>query len=144
MAAIAARAAEAAAVADEDEFAAPPRPAEVEALAGLSDPSVADWETSRVADLALTVERTALASDPRLVGVEQAVYADAAERVAIASSTGVAGEYESSSCFAYLQALAEGEGGAGDRPRLRPRPRARAASTPRRSAREGGGAGGWR
>jgi len=110
VAAIAARAAEAAAVADEDEFAAPPQPAEVEALAGLSDPSIAEWETPRVVDLALTVERTALESDPRLVGVEVAVYADVEEQVAIASSTGVAGEYESSSCYAYLQALAEGDG----------------------------------
>lgn len=110
VAAIAARAAEAAAVADEDEFAAPPRPAEIESLPGLSDPSVAEWETSRAAELALTVERTALDSDPRLVGVETAVYADSAEQVAIASSAGVAGEYEASSCYAYLQALAEGEG----------------------------------
>jgi len=110
VAAIAARAAEAAAVADEDEFASPPQPAEIEALPGLSDPSIAEWEPARLAELALTVERTALDSDPRLVGVETAVYADAAEQVAIASSTGVAGEYESSSCYAYLQALAEGEG----------------------------------
>jgi PmbA protein len=110
VAAIAARAAEAAAVADEDEFAAPPQPAEFEALPGLSDPSVAEWEASRVADLAIAVERTALESDPRLVGVETTVYADADEQVAIASSTGVAGEYETSSCYAYLQALAEGEG----------------------------------
>jgi PmbA protein len=107
---IAARAAEAAEVADEDEFAAPPRPAEIEALPGLSDPSVAEWEASRLAELALTVERSALESDPRLVGVEQAVYADAAEQVAISSSAGVAGEYETSTCYAYLQALAEGEG----------------------------------
>lgn len=110
IAGIAAKAAEAAAVADEDEFAVPPQPAEFEALAGLSDPSVVEWEAGRVAELALTVERTALDSDPRLVGVEVAVYADSDERVAIASSTGVAGEYESSSCYAYLQALAEGEG----------------------------------
>ena len=110
VAAIAARAAEAAAIADEDEFAAPPQPSEVEALAGLSDPSIAEWETPRAVDLALTVERTALESDPRLVGVEVAVYADSDEQVAIASSTGVAGEYETSSCYAYLQALAEGEG----------------------------------
>jgi len=110
IAAIAARAAEAAAVADEDEFAAPPRPAEIEALPGLSDPSVEAWSTARAAELALTVERSALAADPRVVGVEQVVYADSAERVAIASSTGLAGEYESSDCFAYLQALAEGEG----------------------------------
>jgi PmbA protein len=61
--------------------------------------------------LALTVERTALAADPRVVGVETVVYADASERVAIASSAGVAGEYESSDCFAYLQALAAGDGG---------------------------------
>jgi PmbA protein len=109
--AIAARAAEAARVADPDEFAAPPEPAEIEALPGLSDPSVEAWATADAVELALTVERTALAADPRVAAVEQAVYADSSERVAIASSTGVAGEYESSSCFAYLQALAEGEGG---------------------------------
>jgi PmbA protein len=107
---IAARASEAAAAADEDEFAAPPQPAEIEALPGLGDPSVAEWDTSRIAELALTVERTALDSDPRLVGVEVAVYADSDEQVAIASSAGVAGEYEASSCYAYLSALAEGEG----------------------------------
>jgi PmbA protein len=110
VAAIAARAAEAAAIADEDEFAAPPEPAEIEALPGLDDPSVETWDTSRVAELALAVERTALAADERVVAVETAVYADASERVAISSSAGVAGEYASTSCFAYLQALAEGEG----------------------------------
>jgi PmbA protein len=110
VAATAASAAEAAAVADEDEFASPPQPSEVEALPGLSDPSVGEWETGRAADLAITVERTALASDPRLVAVEMTVYADSEEQVAIASSTGVAGEYGTSSCYAYLQALAEGEG----------------------------------
>jgi PmbA protein len=110
VAAIAARAAEAATVADADEFAAPPVPAAVAALAGLSDPSLESWSTARVAELALSVERAALAADARVSGVEQVVYADSAERVAIASSTGVAGEYESSQCFAYLQALAEGEG----------------------------------
>jgi PmbA protein len=107
---LAGRASEAAAAADEDEFAAPPQPAEVEALPGLSDPSIDEWDTARIADLALTVERTALESDPRLVGVEVAVYADADEQVAIASSAGVAGEYEASSAYAYLSALAEGEG----------------------------------
>lgn len=110
VAAIAARAAAAARVADEDEFAGPPEPAPVEALAGISDPGLATWTSAEAAELALAVERAGLAADRRVVGVEQAVYADAAERVAIASSTGVAGEYEASSCFAYLQALAEGEG----------------------------------
>jgi PmbA protein len=107
---IAARAAEAAGVADEDQYAAPPEPAEVEALVGLSDPSVAAWTTAEVAELALAVERTALAADPRIAGVETAVYADSSDLVSIASSTGVVGEYESSNCFAYLQALAQGDG----------------------------------
>ncbi len=110
VAAIAARAAEAAEVADEDEFAGPPQPAEFEALAGLGDPSVGEWEAARVAELAIAVERAALEADPRLVAVETAVYADADEQIAIASSTGVAGSYETSSCYAYLQALAEGDG----------------------------------
>ncbi len=109
--AIAARAAAAAEVADEDEFAAPPAPAEFEAIPGLSEPRLASSTAEQVAELALAVERTALAADSRIAGVEQAVYADSADRVAIASSTGVAGEYETSSCFAYLQALAEGDGG---------------------------------
>jgi PmbA protein len=111
VAAIAARAAEAAGVADEDEFAGAPAPAEIEALPGLSDPSIAAWPSADVAALALSVERAALAADERIAGVEQAVYADSAERVAIVSSTGVAGEYEASSCYAYLQALAASEEG---------------------------------
>jgi PmbA protein len=110
--AIAARVAEAARVADEDEFAGPPRPdGEVPDLEGLSDPSIGEWSTARVAELALGVERAALDADPRIAGVEQAVYADSSDRVAIVSSTGVAAEFESSSCYAYLQALAEGEAG---------------------------------
>ncbi|HEX7059764.1 MAG TPA: TldD/PmbA family protein [Solirubrobacterales bacterium] len=112
LAAVAARAAQAATVADEDEFAAPPEPVgAVEQIEGLSDPSLAEWGTAKVADLALAVERSALEADPRIAGVEQAVYAESADRVAIASSTGVDGEYEASSCYAYLQALAEGDGG---------------------------------
>lgn len=108
--ATAARAAEAAAVADDDEFAGPPAGAVgAPSLAGLSDPSVQERPIADLAELALTVERSALEADPRVAGVEQAVYVDSADRVAIASSTGVAGEFESSLCYAYLQALA-GEG----------------------------------
>jgi PmbA protein len=113
VAAIAGRAAEAARVADEDEFAgAPPAPvAEPPRLAGLSDPGRAEWPTDRLAELALEVERVALACDERVVGVEQAVCFDSAERVAIATSTGAGGAYETSSCYAYLQALAAGAAG---------------------------------
>jgi PmbA protein len=112
IATLAARAAEVAGLADEDEFAGPPH-AGTDPVADLelSDPSIGQWPTADIAELALDVERAALEADPRIAGVEQAVYADSAERVVIATSTGIAGEYESSSCYAYLQALAEGEGG---------------------------------
>jgi len=112
VAAIAARAAEAAGVADEDEFAGPPAPdGAAPAIEGLTDPSIAEWPTAKVAEMALEVERAAVAADPRIAGVEQAVYAESADRVAIASSTGVEGSYEASSCYAYLQALAESGAG---------------------------------
>jgi PmbA protein len=112
IATLAARAAEVAGLADEDEFAGPPRAgADPVADLDLSDSSIGQWPTADIAELALDVERAALGADPRIAGVEQAVYADSAERVTIATSTGIAGEYESSTCYAYLQALAEGEGG---------------------------------
>jgi PmbA protein len=109
---IAARAVEAGRVADEDEFAAPPgEGGGAPALAGLSDDSLAEWSPARIADLALAVERTALEADGRIAAVEQAVYFDSAERVAIAASSARGGEYETTSCYAYLQALAEGADG---------------------------------
>jgi PmbA protein len=105
--AIAARAVEAARACDRDEFAAPPAdPGAAPALSGLSDASIGEWSTARVADLALAVERSALGTDARIAGVEQAVYFDSSERVAIAASAGVGGEFESSNCYAYAQALA--------------------------------------
>jgi len=110
--AIAARAVEAGRAADEDEFAGPvDGGGELPVLEGLSDASRAAWSPAQIADLALAVERRALDSDPRIVAVEQAVYFDSAERVAIASSSAPGGEYETTSCYAYLQALAEGKDG---------------------------------
>jgi PmbA protein len=109
--ALAARAVEAARVADEDEFAGPPSADGAAADLQLSDPSVSEWPPDRIAELTLAIERAALDADPRVAGIEQAVYADSAERVAVASSTGVGGEFERSSCYGYVQALAEGEGG---------------------------------
>jgi PmbA protein len=112
LAELAARAVESAQAADEDEFAGPPATsAAPPAALELSDPSIESWSMAEVAGLALAVEREALAADTRVAGVEQAVYAGSADRVAIASSTGIAGEYESSSCYAYAMVLAEGEEG---------------------------------
>jgi PmbA protein len=112
IAALGRRAAEAAGVADGDPHAAPPQPGAAAPALELDDSSVSEWSMARVADLALAVERAALAADARVAAVETAVYGDSAERVAIASSTGMAGEYEASTCFAYAQALAEADEGA--------------------------------
>jgi PmbA protein len=97
--AVAVRAVEAAQVADEDEFAAPAKAdSEPPALEGLSDPSHGQWSPAQIADLALSVERTALEADARIAAVEQAVYFDSAERVAIASSAAVGGDYATTTC----------------------------------------------
>jgi PmbA protein len=112
LASVGGRAVEAAKTADEDEFAKAPAPeGEASSIAGLRDASVSGWPTAEVADLALAVERAALEVDKRIVGVEQAAYADSDARVAIRSSAGVEGSFEASSCYAYLQALAGGNGG---------------------------------
>jgi PmbA protein len=124
IAAISARAAEAARAADEDEFTGPAEPPvrfipdiggkgapEPAAALELSDPSVSAWPADRVADLTLAIERAAIDADERVAAVEQAVYADSAERVAIVSSTGIGGEFERSSCYGYVQVLAEGDDG---------------------------------
>jgi PmbA protein len=113
LAGISARALEAARVADEDEFAGPAvvEDAEPAAVGDLSDPSLGAWQPAQIADLALAVEKAALAADRRVAAVEQAVYFDSAERVALAASPALGGEYEATSCYAYLQALADGDDG---------------------------------
>jgi PmbA protein len=112
IAALGERAAEAARACDEDEFAAPPAPeAEGPPVLELTDPSIAAWSAKQIADAVLGAERVALEADSKVTGVEVAVYSGSSERVAIASSTGVAGEFEASGCSAYVQVLAkDGEG----------------------------------
>jgi PmbA protein len=103
-------AAEAARLSDSDEFAAAPAvtgsPPSIE---GLRDPVFAETNTAQKIELALAIEAAARGHDPRVRGVEQVVYADEESRVAVASSQGLGGEYESTSCYAYAHALA-GEG----------------------------------
>lgn len=112
VAATAVRAVAMARVADRDQHAGPPLDTgAAPQLAGLRDPSVAELSTERAAELAIAVEHAALGFDRRVLGVEQAVYVDSNERVAIASSGGAGGEFEDSSCYAYVQALADGESG---------------------------------
>jgi PmbA protein len=110
--AIAADAVEAARIADPDEFAAAPSAngAAVPEIPGLRDPAIGDWSTERKIELAKGIESAARRADSRVVGVETAVYADEQRRIAIASSAGLAGSYEATTAYAYLQAIAEGEG----------------------------------
>ena len=109
--AVADGAVEAARVADPDEHAAPPTGGRESAgpapeILGLADPSLGEWTTERKVELAKAVEAAARAADERVEAVETTVYADEAERVALASSTGLAGGFEATSCYAYLQAIA--------------------------------------
>jgi PmbA protein len=105
------RAVSAAQVADEDEHAGAPRAnGGYPQLDGLRDPAIAEWPADRLVELALAVERAATSRDDRVGAVEQAVYADSEDEVAIRSSTGIECSYEASSSYAYVQALAEGKG----------------------------------
>jgi PmbA protein len=109
---IASAAVEAARIADADEFAAPPAAQQAAAprVEGLADPKFAKAKTEHKVKLAKAIERAARDSDARVVGVETVVYADEEERVALASSSGLAGEYEATTAYAYLQAIAEESG----------------------------------
>lgn len=107
-----AEAAEAARIADPDEFAAPPEAlGEVAApeIDGLAAASVGEWTTERKVELAKEVERIAREADG-IEAVETCVYVDEAERVALAGSTGLEGAFEATSSYAYLQAIAAGGG----------------------------------
>jgi PmbA protein len=110
---IARDAVETARIADADEFAAAPSADGAAAppeIPGLHDPTLAQWTTEQKIELAKGIEQAAREADERVVGVETAVYADEEQRVAIASSTGLAGAFEATTAYAYLQAIAEAGG----------------------------------
>jgi PmbA protein len=112
IAVIAAGAVEAARIADPDEFAAAPEPPRSDApdIPGLADRELAHWKTERKVELAKEIERAARATDERVTAVETTVYADEEQRVALASSAGLAGTYEATTTYAYLQAIAAADG----------------------------------
>jgi PmbA protein len=84
-----------------------PRP--YPSVPGLWRPGVGSMSLEDKVQLALTVERSALAC-PDVDTVEESVYADEESRVAICSTTGVEAEAEHSFCFVYAQAHAGREG----------------------------------
>ena len=104
------RAIDNAAVSDPDEFAALPEPAGAPADVDPFDPRlVAATDAQRIA-VALEVEATALAADPRVKTVEDTMYVDGDGEVFIASTSGVRGSYRAGQCYAFAYVLAEQEG----------------------------------
>jgi len=104
-----ASAAHAAAVAvDVDEHQGLPEQCGATPVEGLSSSDVGSWPTERKVDLAVTIERVARAH-PAVSQVEDAVYADEEERIALANSSGFCAAYERTSAWAYASAFA-GEG----------------------------------
>jgi PmbA protein len=106
--ALAEAAAGAAAVSDPDEFAGLPEQFGAADVPSLASPELAQWDTARKVDLALAVERAARAREG-VSQVEEALYADGAQRIAIANSRGFAASYESTIAYAWASAFA-GEG----------------------------------
>ena len=84
--------------------------AAIPAIAGLHDPALAETKTEAKVELAQEIERACRATDDRVAAIEQTVYADEEGRVAIASSGGLEGAYEATSCYAYLPAIAGEDG----------------------------------
>jgi PmbA protein len=108
---IAAGAVEATRITDPDEFAAAPDPAgDPTPIEGLADPAASDWSVDRKVELTKAVEAAARDADPRVVAVETAIYVDERSGAALANSRGVAGAYEATFAYAYLQAIAEEDG----------------------------------
>lgn len=106
----------AARIADPDDHAAPPVPdAPAEPIDGLVDPATEDWPTERKVELARAIERASRERDDRVKVIEETIYADESERIAIASSRGAEGAFEASTAYAYLQAIAIADGDRPDR-----------------------------
>ena len=108
---IAEGAVETARIGDPDEHAGPPELNGGAAALDLAiyDGSLAQTSTEDKVELAKEIERACRATDDRIAAIEQTVYADEEERIAIASTSGFDGAYAATSCYAYLQAIAAGE-----------------------------------
>lgn len=106
---LARRAVDLALSADPDPFGGLPSGPQVAAGDDLVAPDFECWSTEQKVDLAIEIDGEARAHDPRVSQVEQTVYSDQRETIAIFSSEGIEGSYRSSGAFAYSSAFA-GEG----------------------------------
>src|SRR3954463_5850859 len=97
-----------AAIADPDEFAGLPDDFGAADVGPLSSPALADWDTARKIELALAIEKAARSRDG-VSQVEETMYADGSQRVALANSRGFSAAFESTIAYAWSSAFA-GEG----------------------------------
>ena len=81
-----------------DEANVLPDPVPAEAIPDLFRDGQASLGPERKVALALDLERVAVSSHPEVPKVEETIYGDAVNRVAIASTTGVAAEYSRTDC----------------------------------------------
>lgn len=105
-----ARARENAALATEDEHNTLPAPGAFEPIDGLYFEEQASMPPERKVELALDLERAATTADPRVTKVEACSFGDSVGRVCVASTTGVAAEFERTGCWCVVVTLAEEDG----------------------------------
>ena len=98
----------AATVADPDEHAGLPDEFGTADVGALASAALADWDTARKIELAVAIEKAARLRDG-ISQVEETMYADGSQRVALANSRGVNAAFESTIAYAWASAFA-GEG----------------------------------
>lgn len=98
-----------AAVATPDEANVLPQPASVEALDGLYSSRFAEVTTEQKVELALQLEAAAR-RPAEIRGVDSAMYGDSDATVAIASTTGVRGQFRRCDAYVVVEVLAEADG----------------------------------
>lgn len=103
---LAARATALATAADVDPFGGLPDATASAETSELVAPEFDQWDTAAKVELAIRTDAAAREYDERVSQVEQTIYADERQTVAIANSDGFAGSYESSGAYAYSSAFA--------------------------------------
>lgn len=92
--------------ASEDEAVALAEAADVQPLDGLFDPDQAQVTPEAKVAFAIELETATRSADPRIRTVEEAGYADSDSEIAIATSSGVAGQYRRTDSWCYAVAIA--------------------------------------
>lgn len=94
-----------------DEHVGLAEPDDIEpATLALYDAALGTFATDAKIELAIELERLALAADPRIVGIESAEYVDTVHEYAIVSTAGIRRTGRETGCFVSVYTLAEENG----------------------------------